>query len=484
MEDQVKIYQDITNNMQVGLHVYHLEDPDDDTTLRMVATNPAAVMHTGLTEEEVLGKTLEESFPNLRGTNHPQRYAEVARSGKALEFEDTYYSDDKIVNASFAVKVFPLPKNCVGVIFENITKRKQAEEALKSSEQELRTITDNMTDVVVMADVEGRFTYLSESGYHLCGYKPSELLGKNIFDLIHEDDLTSAGAIFQEGVVEDRKDARIEYRVRHKNGDYIWVESIGNLVLDDNGQPSGVLFVSRDITDRKKIEAALQLQGSERAAVDAFTNSVSHDLQAPLRRIEGFSEALLEECPDELSELARDYLQRITRQIGSMKERTDALLKLSRIVSHDITREEVNLSALARAYLKRRCTVEPERQIETAIAPDLVASGDAHLLSIVIENLLHNAWKYTAETEKARIECGSILKDGLTIYFVKDNGAGFDQQRADEIFDPFKKLHSETEYPGIGIGLNLVYRIITRHGGKIWAEGEPGKGACFYFTLP
>jgi len=241
---------------------------------------------------------------------------------------------------------------------------------------------------------------------------------------------------------------------------------------------------NKTLSERKKAEEALQLQASERAAVDAFTNSVSHDLQAPLRRIEGFSEALLEECPDELSELARDYLQRITRQIGSMKERTDALLKLSRIVSHDITREEVNLSALARAYLKRRCTVEPERQIETAIAPDLVASGDAHLLSIVIENLLHNAWKYTAETEKARIECGSILKDGLTIYFVKDNGAGFDQQRADEIFDPFKKLHSETEYPGIGIGLNLVYRIITRHGGKIWAEGEPGKGACFYFTLP
>jgi signal transduction histidine kinase len=242
--------------------------------------------------------------------------------------------------------------------------------------------------------------------------------------------------------------------------------------------------VTQNITERKQTEEALKRQARERAAVDAFTNSVSHDLQTPLRRIEGFSEALLEECPNDLSELARDYLLRITQQIGSMKERTDALLKLSTVVNHSITCEEVDLSALARAYLKRRCNVEPENQIETVIAPDLVARGDAHLLSIVLENLLDNAWKYTAETEKAHIECGSILKDGLTVFFVKDNGAGFDQQRADQLFDPFKKLHSETDYPGIGIGLNLVYRIITRHGGKIWAEGEPGKGASFFFTLP
>jgi light-regulated signal transduction histidine kinase (bacteriophytochrome) len=153
-------------------------------------------------------------------------------------------------------------------------------------------------------------------------------------------------------------------------------------------------------------------------------------------------------------------------------------------VSHGIVHEEVNLSGLARSYLEKLRYAEPNRQVETVITPDLVVRGDFKLLSIVLENLLENAWKFSVNAEKARIECGSILKDGRTVYFVKDNGAGFDQQHAAEIFDPFKKLHNEVDYPGIGIGLNIAYRIIIRHGGEIWAEGETGKGACFYFTLP
>ncbi len=473
-------YEKLLETIQEGIWVI---DADSNTTF----VNPKMAEILGYAVEEMIGKNLFECMDEEEIQN-AERKVESRKSGLAETHESRLkHKDGHAVYVE--LKTVPITDdegNYKGAIagVADITDRKKTEKALMKSDQELRTIAASMTDVVAMADVEGRFTYLSESNYHLSGYKPSELLGKNILDLIHEDDLSAVGAIFQEGVVEGRKDARVEYRVRHKKGGYVWVETIGSLVLDDNGQPSGALFVSRDITDRKKAEEALQLQASERAAVDAFTNSVSHDLQTPLRRIEGFSEALLEECPDELSELARDYLQRITRQIGSMKERTDALLKLSKIVSHDITREEVNLSALPRAYLKRRCTVEPERQIETAIATDLVASGDAHLLSIVIENLLHNAWKYTAETEKACIECGSLLKDGRTVYFVKDNGAGFDQQHAAEIFDPFKKLHGEADYPGIGIGLNIAYRIITRHGGEIWAEGEQGKAACFYFTLP
>ncbi len=167
-----------------------------------------------------------------------------------------------------------------------------------------------------------------------------------------------------------------------------------------------------------------------------------------------------------------------------MKDLTDALLQLSKIVSHSIEDEEVNLSALTRSHLKMLRYAEPARPVETVVAPEMFAVGDGDLLSVALENLLDNAWKFTAGVENARIECGSAKQDGRTVYFVRDNGIGFDQQRVNKLFEPFQKLHSEADYPGIGIGLNLVYRIIIRHGGEIWAEGEPGKGACFYFTLP
>ncbi len=234
----------------------------------------------------------------------------------------------------------------------------------------------------------------------------------------------------------------------------------------------------------EKMQEALKLQAAERAAVDTFTYSVSNDLQAPLRRIEGFSEMLLEECPDELSDQARDYLKRIITQVGSMHKLTGALLQLSRVVSREIDRETVDLSALTRSKLEKLKYEDPGRQIDLVVAPGLIAKGDTELLNLMLANLLDNAWKFTSGAEEARIELGSTVQDGRTIYYLKDNGVGFDMNHAEKLFTPFHKLHRDEDYPGVGIGLNLAYRIITRHGGEIWAEGEVGKGACFYFTLP
>ncbi len=251
-----------------------------------------------------------------------------------------------------------------------------------------------------------------------------------------------------------------------------------------DGKPFGMLAIARDITERKIFEKTLELQARERAAVDTFTYSVSNDLQAPLRRIEGFSEALLEDCAGQLNNQAQDYLDRIITQIGSMKNLTDALLQLSRVVSREIVREKVNLSALARSNLEKLQHKEPGRQLEPVVKPGLIAGGDTELLNLMLANLLDNAWKFTSGVEEVRIEFGSTKQDGRTVYYLKDNGIGFDMSYADKLFTPFQKLHSEDAFPGIGIGLNLVYRIISRHGGEIWAEGNPGNGACFYFILP
>ena len=377
------------------------------------------------------------------------------------------------------------------LIHKEITERKHVEETLQKSEEQYRLLSENVSDVIWTADLNFKYTYLSPSIKALNGYSVEELYGNSIGITLTPKSLEFAAQVFQEEMLLELSDQKELRRIRvleleHicKNGSRIWTEVKVNPLRNQQGLLTGMLGITRDITDRKKTEEALRLQINERAAVDAFTNSVSHDLQAPLRRIEGFSEVLLEECADQINGQARDYLERINRQIGSMKERTNALLKLSRVVSCEITIEEVDLSAFARSHLDKQRQYEPDRLVEAVVVPGLVAKGDVDLLSIVMENLIENAWKFTSGVEKGRIEFGSSERHGKIVYCIKDNGVGFDQQRADKLFVPFQKLHSEEIYPGIGIGLNIVYRIISRHGGEVWAEGEPGKGACICFTLP
>ncbi len=359
---------------------------------------------------------------------------------------------------------------------EEIKQRIDAEKALQLNMDNLDRILESMEDYIYIVNNNYEVEYMNSAFKK--AFQSDVKNSCKCFEVFNDKSEICSWCNMEQ-VLAGRSNRR-EWQSKRYANTYDVIETP---LLNRDGSFS-MLAIFRDITDRKNIERSLKRQASERAAVDAFTNSVSHDLQAPLRRIEGFSEALLEECPDELSDRARDYLERITRQIASMKVRTDALLKLSRVVSHGINNEAVNLSILARSYLEKLYHAEPDRLVETVIAPEMQARGDVKLLSVVLENLLHNAWKFTAEKERPCIECGSFLEDGRAVYFVKDNGVGFDQKYAGEIFDPFKKLHSETDYPGIGIGLNLVHRIISRHGGDIWAEGEVGKGACFYFTLP
>ena len=217
--------------------------------------------------------------------------------------------------------------------------------------------------------------------------------------------------------------------------------------------------------------------------LEAFSYSVSHDLRAPLRSIDGFSKALLEEYQDKLDETGKDYLSRVWAATVSMGQLIDDLLGLSRVgrLKMDLTRED--LSAVASriaAELKER---DPARKAEFLIQPDLVASGDANLIEIALRNLLENAWKFTSKKPSARIEFGTAKVDGREAYFVRDDGAGFDARYYDKLFNPFQRLHSEKDYSGTGIGLVTVKRVIERHGGRVWGESELGKGAIFYFTL-
>jgi len=217
--------------------------------------------------------------------------------------------------------------------------------------------------------------------------------------------------------------------------------------------------------------------------LESFSYSVAHDLRAPLRSIDGFSQALLEDYGDKLDEDGRKYLRFVRESSQLMAQLIDDMLTLSRVTRQNLDRSAVDLSALARATHARLQRSEPERSVEVAIQEALVDQGDARLLAVVFDNLLGNAWKFTSKRTGARIEFGETTKDGIRAYFVRDNGAGFDMAYASKLFGVFQRLHAAHDFEGTGVGLATVQRIVHRHGGRVWAEGKVDAGATFYFNL-
>jgi signal transduction histidine kinase len=250
----------------------------------------------------------------------------------------------------------------------------------------------------------------------------------------------------------------------------------------------------REVAERKRaendirklnsqlVQRSAQLEASNKE-LEAFSYSVSHDLRAPLRGIDGFSQAVLEDYDEKLDESGRSYLRRVRAASQRMAQLIDAMLNLARVTRAEIHTQTVDMSAMVRAVLDDVQKMEPERQVECLVAPNVFATADPQLLRAVLENLVGNAWKFTRQQAHPRIEFGHGQFKGQSAYFIADNGAGFDMTYGHKLFGAFQRLHAYTEYPGVGVGLATVHRIIQRHGGQIWAEGAVGKGATFHFTL-
>lgn len=242
-----------------------------------------------------------------------------------------------------------------------------------------------------------------------------------------------------------------------------------------------------DITERRRYGEELEEKTRHLEAVnrelESFSYSVSHDLRAPLRAVDAFSQELLEDYMDRLDDNGKDSLQRIRAAAQRMGVLIDGLLKLSRISRNDLKREKVNLSSLAESVASSLAAAHPQRKVTVSISPCVVVEGDEELMYVALQNLMENAWKFTARRSDARIEFGVADATDAPTYFVKDNGAGFDMTYASKLFTPFQRLHHSSEFPGNGIGLATVNRIMQRHGGRIWTESAVGKGAAFYFTL-
>lgn len=259
-----------------------------------------------------------------------------------------------------------------------------------------------------------------------------------------------------------------------------------NLLLDDlafrSAESEAAQKVAQMELERLVAERTLELANVNQE-LEAFSYSVAHDLKAPLRAIDGFSQVLLEDCSAELSAEGQKYLRHVRESAQQMAQLIDDLLKLSRVTRSELRRERVDLTALARTTIDDLRRADPDRRVEAVIQDGLVADGDRRLLSVVLENLLGNAWKFSGKRPVGRIDIGASSEDRQATFFVRDNGAGFDMAYANKLFGVFHRLHSAHEFEGTGIGLATVQRVVRRHGGRVWAESEVERGATFYFTL-
>ena len=355
---------------------------------------------------------------------------------------------------------------------------------LTHSREEMDQFFAMSLDLLCIADLEGKFTRVNPAWEETLGWTPGDLTACPYISLVHPDDAESTSRESMK-LADGGTTINFENRYRCKDGSYRWLSWKAAANRD-----RGLIYAAaRDVSAEKRAARELQQYAAELSVanreLEAFSYSVSHDLRSPLRSIDGFSQALLEDCGDRLGAEGQEHLRRIRGAAQHMGRLIDDLLKLARVTRAELVVEPIDLSAIARRTLTRLSDAHPDRQVDWEVQTGLHTTGDARLMEIAIGNLLENAWKFTGKRSAARIEFG--MRNGAgnpREYFVRDNGAGFDPAYASKLFGAFQRLHHASDFAGTGIGLATVQRIVTRHGGHIRAEGAPGQGATFAFTLP
>ncbi len=456
--------------------------------------NPGAERLFGYAATEVTGQPLTVLMPDRFREAHRGGLARYLATGEAHVVGKTV----ELAGRTKDGKEFPLELSLASWnqgsdvaftgILRDITERLRAADALRASEERFRLLVGGVRDYAIyMLDPTGHVVSWNRGAEQIKGYAADEIIGQHVSRFYTPED-AGAGrpAAALEAATRAGRYEEENWRVR-KDGSRFWADVVITAVRDERGMLLGFAKVTRDLSERRRAEAEIRARTAQLEAankeLEAFSYSVSHDLRTPLRSIDGFSQVLQEDSAARLDEEGRGHLRRIRAATARMAQLIDDLLHLARVSRAELQSVPVDLAAVAQGIIAELRQREPGRAVEFVCADPALVRGDPALLRIVLENLLGNAWKFTASRRPARIEFGVAQQDGRPAYFVRDNGAGFDMTYADKLFGAFQRLHSAKEFEGTGIGLATVQRIIHRHGGRVWAESTVDKGATFYFTV-
>lgn len=467
---------------------------------RIVEVNPSFEKMMKIVRSDLIGKDVLDAFSLISDNeDHAtvQSIIKMITMNPAQIFkEDIAFKESRMflsVTSSMIMDRFGTRTGSV-IVFRDITERKKAEEELERYKDEFEVLVQARTEELTKSEAKYkalvdhaqvgigihqnfRMVFANRQLLSMIGYKEEELLTLPISQFIHPDEIKTVLSRASDRYNGQEVIETYEVRLLRKDGS-VMPSIISNVVIEYEGRTATLITIVD--TTETKLRKELEQVNQE---LEMFTYSVSHDLRAPLRSIDGFSQALLEDYADQLDTEGQDCLWRIRAACQRMSILIDAILKLSRIGRSELKREMINMSELVRDIAKELKTTNPDRRVEFIIESDIIAVGDPTYLRTALENLIGNAFKITKNCNHARIEFGSLHQDKKTVYYVSDNGVGFDMKYMDKIFTPFQRLQSSEEFEGTGIGLTSVQRIILRHGGRVWAESAVNQGATFYFTL-
>lgn len=454
-------------------NIPHMVFVKDAERLAFVTFNRAGEDLLGMSRAELIGKTDRDLFPLEDAAFFQAKDRETLAGGEILDIpeEELQTPHGRRLLHTKKVPVLDdagMPWFLLG-ISEDITERRRDELA----RDWLAAIIDHSQDAIIGRGLDGLISSWNAGAAHMFGYLPEEVLGERL-TMLFSDDHRDEERDLIERIVRGERVEHFETVRRRKDGTEVDVSVTLSPVRDASGALVGISKIARDISDFKRaqrevVRAKETVEAANRE-LEAFSYSVAHDLRAPLRSIDGFSQALLEDYGDRLDGEGRRYLAFVRESAQLMAQLIDDMLTLSRVSRHEIDRGPVDLTALATSVAGRLALSEPARDVVVAVQDGLVGDGDRRLLAVVLENLIGNAWKFTSKVAEARIEVGVAPIDGQDAYFVRDNGAGFDMAYANKLFGILQRLHSTADFEGTGVGLAIVLRVVSRHGGRVWAR--------------
>lgn len=468
-----------------------------DQNSKIQFANSSAKKIFGYTIEELLGQQLTMLMPvhlqdvHLAGL---KRYIDTGHrhiSWNNVELPGLHKNGQEIsLEVSFGEFNKTGQRFFTGTL-RDITERKLAEAKLREQAQILDLAP------VLIHDINHRIVFWNTGAEMMYGWKQDETIGELSHNLLQTEFPKPLEEIRDFFLANGYWEGELIHTKR--NGERIVVASQWVLHKNENGEPKAILEINKDITERRRAEEQIQRLNEElehrviertkqlesaNKELEAFSYSVSHDLRAPLRAINGFSQALSEDYEDIIDDEGKNFLQEIRNASKDMAQLIDDMLQLARVSRSEMRNEQINLGDIVNSIVNQLQKSNPDYEVTIKIEDGLIANGDQRLLKVMLSNLLGNAWKFTSKRENAEIIFGHEVIDGEMVYFVRDNGVGFDMQYADKLFGVFQRLHSVGEFEGTGVGLATVQRILNRHGGRVWAEGKVNQGATFYFTIP